>query len=63
MGGISIWQILIILIILPLAFLPSIIAISKDHPYKIPIVLVNILGGVLWGGWVVNCFSLVFYSS
>jgi hypothetical protein len=62
MGGISIWQILILLIILPLAFLPSIIAIRKDHPYKIPIVLVNLFGSVLWGaGWLIAlvwCFIL-----
>jgi len=32
--GISIWQILILLIILPLFFLPTIIAISRNHPHK-----------------------------
>ena len=52
--GISIWQSLIILILLPLVFLPTIIAIKKNHPYKIPIILINVLGGLLWGfGWLI----------
>lgn len=52
--GISIWQLLIVLVLLPLAFLPTIIALKKNHPHKIPIILVNIFGGLLWGvGWLV----------
>lgn len=52
--GISIWQSVIILILIPLIFLPTIIAINKNHHYKIPIILINILGGMLWGfGWLV----------
>ena len=52
--GISLWQTLIILVLLPLLFLPTIIAIKKNHPYKIPIILINIFGGLLWGfGWLV----------
>lgn len=54
MGGVSVWQLLIILILLPLAFLPTIISIRKNHPYKIPIILINVLGGLFWGvGWLV----------
>ncbi|MBF4274357.1 superinfection immunity protein [Vibrio anguillarum] len=53
--GVSIGQLLLILIVLiPFAFLPSIIALKKNHPYKIPIVLINILGGLLWwAGWLI----------
>lgn len=62
MGGVSIWQLLILLVLIPLAFLPTIIAIRKNHPYKIPIVLINIFGGLLWGlGWFIAliwCFIL-----
>ncbi|MDO6764248.1 SHOCT domain-containing protein [Agarivorans sp. 1_MG-2023] len=30
------------------------IAIRKSHPYKIAIILVNVLGGLLWGvGWLI----------
>ena len=54
MSGISIFQLLLLIIFLPLAFLPSIIALRKNHPYKIPIVLINIFGGLLWGaGWLI----------
>lgn len=54
-GGISIWQLLVILIVLiPLLLLPTIIAAMRDHPHKVPIILVNILGGLVFGlGWVV----------
>ncbi len=45
---------LIFLILLPLYFLPTIIAIHKQHPHRTPIILVNILGGFIGGlGWVV----------
>lgn len=62
MGYFSIWHWIIVLIILPLAFLPTIIAIRKNHPYKIAIILINIFGGFLYGlGWLVAlvwCFIL-----
>ena len=52
--GVSIWQLIIVLILLPLAFLPTIIAIKKNHKYKIPIIIVNILGSFLGGiGWLI----------
>jgi len=57
MGNIGLWQILILvvfLLLLPLAFLPTIIAIKKNHPHKVPIILINIFGGLMMGiGWVV----------
>lgn len=55
LSGVSIWQMLIIFfIMLPLYFLPTIIALVKNHHYKTPIILINIFGGVLWGiGWFV----------
>lgn len=43
-----------LLIVLPLALLPTIIAVKKNHPYKIIIILINIFGGLLFGiGWIV----------
>lgn len=43
---------LIFLLLLPIGFLPTIIAIKKDHPQKVAIILVNIFGGAFWGiGW------------
>jgi hypothetical protein len=40
--------------VIPLALLPTIIAVKKNHPYKIVIILVNIFGGLFFGiGWVV----------
>lgn len=60
MLGVSIWQLLILIVFIPLAFLPSIIALKKNHPYKVPIILINVLGGLLWGaGWLISliwCF-------
>lgn len=66
--GISIWQILILLVVLlPIFFLPTFIALKKNHPYKIPIILINILGSALWGlGWFVAlvwCFIMPSQSS
>jgi hypothetical protein len=66
MGSLSIWHwiilIFVLVLILPLAFLPTIIAIRKNHPYKIAIILINIFGGLLYGiGWLVAlvwCFIL-----
>lgn len=62
MGSFSIWHWIIVLIILPLALLPTIIAIRKNHPYKVAIILINIFGGLLYGlGWLIAlvwCFVL-----
>ena len=59
-GGIGVWQLIIIIILIPIAFLPSIIAFRKSHKYKIPILLLNIFGGLFYGiGWIVGiiwCF-------
>ena len=54
MGGISIWGLIFIFVIIPIAFLPTIIAFRKSHKHKIPILLVNIFGGLVYGiGWLV----------
>jgi hypothetical protein len=62
MGASIIGTLIIFLIILPLMFLPTIIAIRKNHPYKTAIILTNIFGGLLFGiGWLVAlvwCFVL-----
>lgn len=55
MGGISLWQFLILILLACLFFLPTIIAVKRNHPYKVPIILINIIGGLLWGiGWLVS---------
>ena len=48
------YPILISLVVLPVAFLPTIIALKKNHPYKVQIILVNIFGSFFGGaGWVI----------
>lgn len=58
----DIYVVIALIILLPLGFLPTIIALMKNHPYKIPIILINILGGLLFGlGWLVAlvwCFII-----
>lgn len=45
---------LFMLILVPLYFLPTIIAISVNHPHKVPIILINLFLGIFGGiGWVV----------
>lgn len=54
MASIGFLQILLLLILLPLVFLPTIIAFKKNHPYKVQIILVNIFGSFFGGaGWVI----------
>lgn len=59
--GISFFQ-LILLLLIPCFFIPTIIAIKRKHPYKVAIILTNILGGLVWGiGWAIAliwCFIL-----
>lgn len=52
--GFSIVILLCVLVAAPVFFLPSIIALINKHPYKIPIILINIFGGLCFGvGWLV----------
>ena len=65
-SGISIWQLLIVLfmllIFLPIYLLPTILALHKKHPHKLPIILINIFGGFFGGlGWIISlvwCFIM-----
>ena len=42
------------ILLLPLYLMPTIIAVLKKHPYKVPIILINVIGGLIWGlGWLV----------
>ncbi len=44
-----------LLIFLPLYFLPTILALHKKHPHKLPIILINVFGGFIGGlGWIVS---------
>jgi CBS domain containing-hemolysin-like protein len=62
MGGINVSTILMSLVLLSVFLLPSIIALTRNHPHKIPIVLTNIFVSVFWGaGWFIAliwCFIL-----
>ena len=52
MDDTGIRQILILVVFLLFLFLPSIIAFSKNHPHKMPIILFNIFCSIfLWLGW------------
>lgn len=54
MGSLSLTHLIILLCLIPLYLLPSIIAYHKNHKHKIPIILINILGGGVWGvGWLI----------
>tara|TARA_R110000772_G_scaffold208623_1_gene319207 strand:- start:786 stop:1109 length:324 start_codon:yes stop_codon:yes gene_type:complete len=56
MGGVSIFQILMligVLILVYIHFLPTIIALKKNHKNKVPIILINIFLGWSLVGWVV----------
>ena len=51
--GMSVWTLTLILSI-PIFFLPTIIAIKKQHPHKTAIIICNIIGGLFWGlGWLI----------
>lgn len=51
----SFFQLLALPILLALFLLPTILAIKKNHPHKLPIILVNIFGGLFMGvGWFVS---------
>ncbi|MBO9204661.1 superinfection immunity protein [Niastella sp. MAH-29] len=51
MPGGSEW-ILVMLVLLPLYFLPSIIAIARKNPNTTPIVILNLLLGWTFLGWI-----------
>ncbi|RDH80999.1 MAG: hypothetical protein DIZ78_17700 [endosymbiont of Escarpia spicata] len=55
-------SLVLIILAIPLALLPAILAVRKKHPHKVAIILVNILGGLLYGlGWfiaLVWCFII-----
>lgn len=54
LGGISPWALMFFILLIPVALLPTIIALVRNHPYKLWIILVNIFGGLLGGiGWLV----------
>ena len=60
MSGGGIGAFFLMLIVWPIFLLPTIIAVKKNHKYKLPIILINIFGGFVMGvGWLVSlvwCF-------
>ena len=53
MGGLSIWQIGVLLIAIPIHLSPSIIAFVRDHSHKWAVVAINVLTGWTGIGWIV----------
>lgn len=54
MGGVSIFQLLILIVFLFVFLIPTFIARRKNHPHKTAIMLTNILGGLFVGaGWLI----------
>jgi hypothetical protein len=55
-------ELVILFFLLPLYLLPSILAVTRNHPQKLLIAVVNIFGGLAFGiGWLVAlvwCFSV-----
>lgn len=52
--SIGFFSILMFLIVAVIYFLPTYIAIKKNHPHKVPIILINVFLGLLWGlGWLI----------
>lgn len=50
------WTVILILVLIGgfIFFLPTIIAVNRNHPHKLAIAVVNILGGLFAGiGWLV----------
>ncbi|NNF05348.1 MAG: superinfection immunity protein [Candidatus Eisenbacteria bacterium] len=53
MFGIGIQEIVILILALPVYFLPTIIAFYRGHPKKLPIIIINVLFGGTVIGWVI----------
>lgn len=40
--------------VLMIFLIPTVLAVRKNHPHKVPIILVNLIGGLLYGvGWLI----------
>ena len=53
LGGLGIFSIVLILIGLVVYFIPTIVAVKRDHPNKVAIICVDIFLGWSFLGWVV----------
>jgi len=52
--SVGFFSILMFILVAILYFLPTYIAVKKNHPNKIPIILINVFLGLFWGlGWFV----------
>lgn len=52
MGSFSIMHWLVLLVFFGLYFAPSIVAVARNSPQKLPIVLLNVFLGWTFVGWV-----------
>jgi ABC-type transport system involved in cytochrome c biogenesis permease component len=52
MGGLSLWHWLVLVIILPISFAPTIVAFVRKHNQKWLVFLLNLLTGWTWIGWI-----------
>jgi len=50
----TLFAVIFFLLLIALYFLPSVIAVIRNHRNRIPIILVNILLGWSFVGWVVS---------
>ena len=51
-GGSLLLLVLLVLVGSVIYFIPTIIAIKRDHPQKLPIILINVIFGATLIGWV-----------
>ncbi|MCD7785616.1 MAG: superinfection immunity protein [Oscillospiraceae bacterium] len=54
LGGLGVFGIILLLIGLAVYFIPTIVAVKRDHPNKVAIICVNIFLGWSFLGWVVS---------
>jgi Superinfection immunity protein len=52
MGGLSIWHWLVLIIILPISFAPTIVAFARKHAQKWLVFALNLVTGWTGIGWI-----------
>jgi Superinfection immunity protein len=52
MGGLSIWHLIVLIVILPISFAPTIVAFVRKHRAKWLVFLLNLLSGWTGIGWI-----------
>ena len=52
MGGLSIWHWIIVIVILPISFAPTIVAFARKHDQKWLVLVLNLVTGWTGIGWI-----------